>query len=260
MTEIRIDPLGRKSLIAKSILQKPSDYRGELNFCPFCPENLHKENPKIIYENKSIKIIPNKYPASEHNYVIVHDKHDSSPESQEYMDEFSDVVNFFINFGEKLNKYAFIFKNSGPLSGGSIKHSHDQCFLTDQEYIKNPKDMKNYIEQELNSERKISENAFCPYTSIVPYETWIIINNLDKGSKSWKSVSPIFKAVKSAAKKTEEFNFNLIFYYSRKNLFKPFLCILPRFSVFGGAELGSGTFVNAISPEEASKKIKAFID
>lgn len=254
------DPLGRKVIVLDKELKKPSDYKGEYKTCPFCPETMHK-NADPIFVDKDIwdvRIIPNKYPVGEHNYVIVHREENIGIESEKYLKELGLASKFMVDFSEKLDKYCVIFKNKGHLSGASVKHPHDQAFLSDTNYVKDEKALNDYIKKELSSDRALNEYAICPKVSIFSYETWVFLDGDSLLSSSgWEKVSKVYKAMKRVMKK--DFDYNLLLYYSRKDKFPPFIDIIPRTVIPGAPYILTGASINPTPPNLAAEKIKKFL-
>lgn len=256
------DPLGRKVLIAEKRLKKPSEFAGEIKECPFCPERIDLSAPKTLYaypslEDWRIRIIPNKYPMTSHNYVIVHRKHKDGFEREGYLLELKQASLFLSKLGKKLGKEPFIFKNKGFLSGASLSHSHEQAFFLES-IVKEDKvkELKEYIEKHLSpsSPYNINEFSFSPPSSIQKYEVWVVLNGTTiENSSGWERVSFIYRALK---KLLGEFDYNAFLYHSSKGLFPPFFVLLPRLSIVGGAELATCVFVNPLNPEHAAKEIK----
>lgn len=169
-------------------------------------------------------------------------------------------------------KYVTVFKNKGGEAGTSILHSHSQLVAYNQippivkeKVEKSTKENCKYceiIEKEKNSERKILETkniaSFTPYCSIEPYHAIIFpkrhVKKLSELNEEEKK--DIAKALIKILGKLKELNasYNLVLHYSpRKEDLHLQIEIIPRLAIWGGFELGTGTYIISVSPENAAK-------
>lgn len=189
---------------------------------------------------------------------------------------------------EENNLYSLYFKNFGVDAGASLYHSHSQMvtnsFIPIQilnemngalDYY-NKNDICVYcdiIKEEIKlNERVISQNeefiAISPFASKSPYQIYIlpknhsasIINSKHSNILFSEIVQDIFNRIK---KVLGEISFNYVLHtlpiklenqYSKSNHW--FLDIMPKISKLAGYELGSGTLINYITPEDATKLLK----
>ena len=248
---IRTDPLGRRAYIVDVKWKKPSQFRGDYKVCPFCHEEL---TPQEVWRDKEewrVRIIPNKYPMGKHNYVIIHRDHYGDIDEPSYMEELRKAVGVMWDYKNKHKGWLLVFKNHGYLSGASMKHAHEQAILVEESPVKDERGLGKYIEDELSSERAITEYAFAPYASIQSYEVWIVIEDMVKGD--YTRICPVYRAIRKILGK---FDYNLVFYYSEEGHFPPFISLIPRLGIIGGAELGTLTLSSKVSPERAAKEIR----
>lgn len=120
-------------------VQKPESIRNKNQSCPFC---AREELTGIIDEDGPILLLKNKYPVLENAYQTVLVETDVCEEefsqySKEHLNRLLDfAIRHWIRM-EESGEYRSVvmFKNHGPLSGGTIAHSHMQIVgLYDLDY------------------------------------------------------------------------------------------------------------------------------
>lgn len=122
--------------------KKPENIINTNNECPFCDVKALKG---IIEKEDNIIWLKNKYPTLKDTFqtIIIESNNcdaDISTYDKSYMRK---LMSFSINKWIELSKTekyqsVILFKNHGPLSGGSIKHAHMQIVgLKDIDYKKN---------------------------------------------------------------------------------------------------------------------------
>lgn len=270
----------------KTIIKKSSQ-------CPFCPENINKENilDEIKEKNKwQVLSLKNIFPAVSLENKKAYGSQEVIVETREHSKELADlshrsienILKMYIKRTKALSKiknidYILCFKNQGSKAGASISHAHSQIFATNiippdiSEELKLAQDYKtehkkcpycDIIQKELKSTRKIYEDkhvfAFAPFASEYHYEAWIIskrhIDNITKLNKEeMKSFAKIYKHI---LQKLQSINlsFNAFLHQVISNNDQHFyMKIQPRDSVWAGVELGSGLVINSVPPEEATK-------
>ena len=168
-------------------------------------------------------------------------------------------------------KYVCVFKNHGQKGGTSIVHSHSQIMAINHL----PKEVRDEVEAskrfgkcpycdiiniEKGSLRRCFENddfvAFAPYASRFNYEIWIFpkahIRTLGD-VKNLNSLAEIMKKVLKKLKKIgADFNYYLHYYPDGEDLHFH-IEVAPRIATWAGFELGSGTVINSVPPEDAAK-------
>ncbi|PLR92579.1 DUF4931 domain-containing protein [Bacillus sp. T33-2] len=138
-------------------VQKPESIRNKNQCCPFCARD---ELTGIIDEEGPLLLLKNKYPVLENAFqtvLIETDKCDEefSVYSKEHL---SRLMQFAMRNWLAMEKSAefksvIMFKNHGPLSGGTIAHAHMQIVgLHDIDYKENiqPSDFAGITIQEAN--------------------------------------------------------------------------------------------------------------
>ncbi|MCM2325529.1 MAG: galactose-1-phosphate uridylyltransferase [Candidatus Woesearchaeota archaeon] len=168
-------------------------------------------------------------------------------------------------------RYVSVFKNHGKGAGTSIQHTHCQLVAYNilpeiirqkEEKVKLHKDCPycSVISRERDSLRRCFENdsfiSFTPYASRFPFENWIlpkrhILNLSQFEDKEFGSLAEI---VKKVLMKLKELNadYNMCIQYGIENMhFHIEIC--PRLATWAGFELGTGTIINTMTPENAAE-------
>jgi len=175
-------------------------------------------------------------------------------------------------------KYILIFKNKGGRSGASLCHAHSQIFATEfippqiqdkasrcHTYTAKTKRCVycDTIAKERKSPRLVWEDkhvvAFTPYASMHDYEIWILpkqhrhnISQLTEAErKSWaKILQRTLFTITHRLYLPYNYYFHQLIGDNNQHLY---MKIVPRDTVWGGVEVGSGLIINAVPPEVAAK-------
>ncbi len=181
-------------------------------------------------------------------------------------------------------KVILIFKNHGESAGTSLKHSHSQVIAMavvpkdiEQKYevvisFYDDTGMSLYSElvrEELKSKvRVISQSdgfvVFHPYASRFPFETWIApkVQESAFGNISDADLSDLAQVLKSTLRglyrALDNPDYNYIIHSrpvekSHKGPYAWHIQIIPRLTKIVGFELGSGTAINTMLPEETAE-------
>lgn len=215
-SEIRKDYLINKYvIITPGRAKRPKDTKEQTiitrnNPCPFCLENINKENiiDKIQIKDSdkwNVLCIKNIFPAVTLDNKDAYGTQEVIIENPEHEKELADlseieienVLKMYIKRTKEIAKnkkieYILCFKNQGPKAGASIIHAHSQVFATNilppviqnEQLIVNKYKSKyktcpycDIINKEAESERLIFEDqnivSFTPYASEFHYESWI---------------------------------------------------------------------------------------
>lgn len=121
---------------------KPENIISNKDKCPFCDVDSLEE---IIEKQGDIIWLKNKYPTLQNTFqTVIIESSDCEESISTYSNEYMrKLMRFAISKWLDWNENAeyqsvILFKNHGPLSGGSIKHSHMQIVgLKDVDYTKN---------------------------------------------------------------------------------------------------------------------------
>ena len=169
-----------------------------------------------------------------------------------------------------------IFKNDGGKAGASIEHAHSQIFATSflppHLMDKSQKVQKYKLQhgaciycETINKERKgprlVWEDknviAFTPYASIHNYEVWIMpkrhLDNItllkDAERESFAKVLKKILLKIDGLKLPYNYYFHQVVNDEDQHLY---MKVTPRKAVWAGVEIGSGIFINTVTPEKAA--------
>ncbi|MCD4693980.1 DUF4931 domain-containing protein, partial [bacterium] len=179
--------------------------------CPFCPENIDKNNiiDKINKPNSKewgVLSIKNIYPAVTLDNKKAYGAQEVIIDTPNHMKELThlkerdvkNVLKMYAKRNKELSKnkeidYILCFKNQGYKAGASKSHSHSQIFATkiipddlkEEALLKQNYQKENnscpycdIIKKESKTKRNIFEDsqviAFTPYASQYHYEAWIL--------------------------------------------------------------------------------------
>lgn len=189
-----------------------------------------------------------------------------------------------------VSKYILIFHNKGPAAGASIQHTHSQIISipilppdvkrsirgAEDYYKKNNKRIYDEMISWEMSERKriVYENklfvAFCPFVSKTPYEIRIFPKESHAHFEKMPAdmaliladvMSAVLKKIYSALG-DPDFNFFIHTAPLEAREVEPHefytwhLEIIPKISMVGAFELGSGVDVNVVDPDESAELLR----
>ncbi|WP_200762849.1 DUF4921 family protein [Nitrosophilus alvini] len=193
-------------------------------------------------------------------------------------------------YTDKNIEYVQIFKNCGEEAGSSILHSHSQIIalpyipsLTKRMLFQSKEYFSKFgkcllcdeVECETGEKKRVVyENekyiVYSPYASFFPYEMRVVskLHSSDFIKIEKKSLDMLSDAVLSAIvalrRSIADVSYNIIMHIlpkSEKDAYKFFhwhVEIVPRLNVWGGFEIGSGSAINSVLPEEAARELKTF--
>lgn len=186
--------------------------------------------------------------------------------------------------------YVVIFKNSGKAAGASVEHPHCQLMALQSpptDVSVKVKALRAYREQsescllcdlaaeESRDDQRLLELTkrhivFCPYASRVPFETHILPRahtpSFDANTDAeLEDVARLLsKAVRRLSVVSDELAYNLVLHTAPwevggtiESSFHWHIELLPRLTGLAGFELGTGTFINPVTAEEAAKRLRA---
>ncbi len=220
----------------------------------------------------------------------IHDAHphDSSVKSLELVVEAYFDVMTKLSY-EKGVKYVCLFRNYKPEAGTSIPHPHSQVValpIVPSAVRREMDAARRYnrerggcvycdlIEVEVGSPRLVYADehyvAVAPWASLSPYEVWIIPRRhepsfINTHPKERRALARALKAILFALKKVANdppynFGFHVAPVRWKGESYHWHLEIHPRVAVWGGFELTSGMYINAIPPERAADELRAVME
>ncbi len=198
---------------------KPNTIRNKEIFCPFC-DYEHKEN--IISNKDDIIRVKNMFPTlSDTDMSVIIESNECQKNAFNYsIKQYSNILNFVVSewiqeIDSKKYKYVILFKNYGPLSGGSIEHEHMQIIGF----------YKNQVGQDVKLEhllgKEIINDEVVIYISDKPFNNFLEYNiefNLDQFEKLALYLKLLLGYLKYNYK-LPEFSYNLFFYQIEGRLF-----------------------------------------
>jgi UDPglucose--hexose-1-phosphate uridylyltransferase len=175
---------------------------------------------------------------------------------------------------------AVVFKNSGAGGGATLAHLHSQLvalcadrsiYADRSPALRESGDCPLCATIETDSQRLVTKSehflAFCPFASRFAYETWIIPRqHLPRFEETASEILPelarLLRAVLvklEATVKSSAYNYIIHtapFDTTGANHYHWHIEILPRLSNLAGFELGTGCFINTVSPEHAAAALR----
>ncbi len=261
--------------------------------CPFCPGNealtppaslllsdakiRPRQTGRMEKRDWSVRVFPNAFPVLDakdgrHDVIVETPRHAELFESYS-VDQLALVFDAFKRrfvalSGLRHAKYVLLFKNFGDKSGASIPHEHSQVvsfpFIPDA--ISTELKNKKALDADLRRPALL-ENAWfkavCPAASWFPYHVRVLAKNKearfedfsrDEGLALLSLLQQVVRKVKSAQGLPD---YTLVFHAAPKGRALRFhVDVLPRKSVAGGVELGSGIWVNFKEPRLALEELR----
>ncbi len=185
-------------------------------------------------------------------------------------------------------KYIQIFKNSGYAAGASLEHTHSQIIAIPmvpleirQEIEGAKKHLKQHgrcifcdlQEQEITAQERVVINSsyflsFAPFASRFPFEIWIIPKKHQhdfiqiREEQEVKELAAIIKkTLRKILAAIPNSPYNIVLHTAPINLpedviFHWHIEIMPRFTLIAGFELGTGYYINPLSPEIAARILR----
>lgn len=184
-------------------------------------------------------------------------------------------------------RFLTVIQNHGTAAGATISHPHFQILATAvipprchtmlqrlQEFSRESGRslFDVMLEEELKRGRRIvAANdefvAFAPPASQFPYETWIVPREPAPflGEIADDALPLLAGLMRDVLRRLERRlsgpDYNLVIHSGPRLLqaaehFRTFIQIIPRITGLGGFELGSGLFLNPVSPEQAAEELR----
>jgi UDPglucose--hexose-1-phosphate uridylyltransferase len=238
--------------------------------CPFCAGHESDTPPAIttIGDPWRVRVFPNKYPAVEGAEVIVESpRHDATFDRIEYADE---VLRVYIDRYRAHAGAAHIalFKNHGPAAAASIPHMHSQVMplpfvppriAREGDAFEGRCPLCASIEGEVIRETP-AFRWLAPAGSAMPYQQWIVPKRHFAEMTSFDDAELAELATllqtASASMLTLADSYNWMFMnFARHANAHCYVELFPRMTMFGGFELGTGTFVQIVDPARVPQEL-----
>ncbi|MFH2020108.1 MAG: galactose-1-phosphate uridylyltransferase [archaeon] len=264
---------GNEKLTPPEIMRWPKEGDWQIRVFPNKFAAVQKQGSSLIRTDNNFFTFSDSY--GNHEVVV------ETPDIEKTLADLDtgNIAQVFRIFSERINenlkdkniKYVSVFKNSGKDAGTSIRHSHCQIIsynMVPEIILQKEHAIKKYPECpycsvlniEKKSDRRCFENdsfvSFAPYASRFPLEIWIlpkrhILSLSDFSEDEYIKLAEIMKKVTMKLKELNaDYNFHL--QYGIENMhFHIEVC--PRLATWAGFELGTGTIINTMTPEDAAK-------
>jgi UDPglucose--hexose-1-phosphate uridylyltransferase len=285
--DLRVDPLsGRIVAIAPARAGRPGASSShletgtpeELDTCPFCEGREDRTPPEVFAlpaEGRepntpgwSIRVVPNKFPAFEHQEVVVHSpRHvrsltDLDAEQLRLVAETWQARAAAAKDGGFPHLFPCI--NEGRAAGASLPHSHSQLvWLREAPPAVSSERPQGLVELlhtavELRTVVAGSQDlvAFCHPAGRLPYETVITSN---AASEAWPDADTLAAALVLLCEVVRRLRavegaipWNAWLHHGHQWHIE----LVPRLTVLAGLELGAGLYISPLAPERAAETLR----
>ncbi len=295
--EIRTDYLKSETIVySLKRSKRPHNYNinktsGQNNDfpCPFCKENANLTGETIIDNVLGSRIVKNIYPVVDNEFGV-HDVAIESPIHELQLKDMSIalVYNFLQLMQSRAQEVSLkdniknvqVFKNSGPISGATLEHSHWQIVSTNVVPHKNKiisNNFTKYFEETKgcflcneNEVIKVKEDdnmifsipkAGCGNINFRIFPKRHVSTFLELETEELKSLAEyIITSANILSEFKDIVSFNIIFFSEavgeNNENFHFFVDVIERMGTFGGFELATGDYINSVLPEELYKELK----
>lgn len=240
--------------------------------CPFCPGNEGDTPPELhsIGDPWRVRVFHNKYPAAEGAEVIV--------DSRSHDDVFAtladpaEVVHAWI---ERLRvpracAWAALFRNEGREAGASILHPHAQLVPLPFVPPRIVRETEAFTSARacplctgIDSAGIGGDDRFswiAPAGSILPYQQWLVPTRHVSSPADLREdeITALARLLHDASRATRAVAraWNLAFVAFENPSAHFYVEILPRLTSLAGLELGTGTFIEIVDPEQAAAELR----
>lgn len=185
--------------------------------------------------------------------------------------------------------YGFVFKNARAAGGASLEHVHSQLIGTstvpadiqfelakagEHQMLHGRCAFCDLIDGELDGARRVVETdsfvVFCPFGSRFPYEMWVLPREHHESFEETpdSQLAELAKVMQNLIRRLEAtldspaYNFwirNAPFRLSSHDDYHWRIELTPRLTRLAGYELGTGCFINPLSPEKAAAQLRSVI-
>ena len=292
--EVRIDPLsGRQVVIAPGRARRPGigvpqiedATPQELETCPFCEGREDRTPPETLALPERdprdspgwrVRVVPNLYPAFERQEVVVH--------SPRHVRSFADLEDAEVElvaeaWARRVRaaraegfEYVHALINEGRAAGASLPHSHSQlvwmrepppAVVEEGDLARREFDLLREIHgrpdpAELEVASTAELLAVCPPASRVPYEVLILNGQVREpdafASEYLPTALVLLRDVVQRLRAVEgPVPWNAWLHDGEDSWH---IELVPRLTILAGIELGAGTFVNTLPPEDAAAALR----
>ena len=249
----------------------------QLDSCPFCEGREARTPPELLALPRDrapdtpgwqVRVVPNKYPAFEHQEVVVH-----SPEhvlsiaelDREQLELVAEAWRLRAEAAREAGQVLFAGINEGRAAGSSLQHSHSQLVWLDGEPPVVQAERRigcrlcDNLRRELDEGTRVVEQRdglvlLCPYAGRAPYECLIAPLEHEANGYGPRLGAALELAAEVLRRLAEDAPRPMNLWLHESGHWH--LELLPRLTVFAALELGAGYFVNTIPPEQAAEQLR----
>lgn len=199
-----------------------------------------------------VRVVPNLYPALDRQEVVVHSRRHVRSFAELEDDEVDLVAEAWRRRAGDEPGHVFPLLNEGREAGASRPHSHSQLVWLPEPPTKRSRPRgEAFLEQD-------GLEATCPWASRLPYETVIAPITAGAGGLSSNLLAPALRLLRELIRRLCELEGPVpLNAWLEHDADDWRLVLLPRLTVLASLELGAGTFVNTLPPDEAAARLRA---
>ena len=263
---------GEPILYAPGRAGRPNAFgRDDEDVCPFCPGNESLTPPEIAHAGDPwrVRVFPNKYPAANgHEVIVDSNRHDASFES---LENAAEVAAMYISRyrSHPDASHVSLFKNEGERAGASIDHLHSQ--LIPLPFL--PPRIERHLAAFMSGPCPLCSSAgivlaenpafirIAPNAAQHAYEQWIILRRHEADFTTLRDaeVDAMAEMLQSAVGKARGIAsaYNVLFMnFPRRTSAHFYIDVFPRMTSVAGFELATGTFIDIIDPDVATRRLR----
>jgi UDPglucose--hexose-1-phosphate uridylyltransferase len=270
---IRRNPItGDPVLLVPERALRPHAFDGddEEIVCPFCPGNERETPPEIWRDGYpwSIRVVPNKYPASDRHEIVVETADHAARFEDLLAEHAARVVDAWLARYRALLAHGptVIFKNDGPAAGASLAHAHSQILGTPFVPPRLAREAEAFARAarcplcDVDDEPLVrgSEHyrVIAPRGSALAYEHWIVPREHGCDVDAPHELASLLQSAARASRAVAP-AFNWLFVtFPREPRAHWYVAVLPRLAGLAGYEAGAGGAINIVDPDEAARTLR----
>ena len=270
-------------MIAPGRAQRPGAARGrieaptqeELDSCPFCDGREDRTPPETFALARAerapntpgwrVRVVPNLYPAFEHQEVVVHTPHHARSLAEldnEEVDLIAEVWHLRARAAAAAGfPYVHALVNEGREAGASLAHSHSQLVWMREPppavAAERPTAVAKLVARE---DVRVAERdgvvALCHPAGRVPYELVVAPVQPSADGFADEQLGAALRLLADVLRRLAGIEGSLpvnAWLHARDHWH---LEVFPRLTVLAGMELGAGIYVNTLAPEEAAQRLR----
>jgi UDPglucose--hexose-1-phosphate uridylyltransferase len=197
-----------------------------------------------------VRVVPNLYPALEHQEVVVHSRRHIRSVADLEDDEPELIAEAWQRRAAAVPGYVHALINEGREAGSSLPHSHSQLAWLPEPPTPRARPRLVQFQEEGGLV------AGCPWASRLPYETVIAPAQPDVSGIQSDLLGPAVRMLAEVIRRLHAIEgpvpLNAWLEHDERDWR---LVLLPRLTILAGLELGAGIFVNTLPPEEAASRL-----